>query len=293
MKITRTKVDINHTIITHADLLAQRHEDYVSEFVTRANNELYCILAELLELHEKLVGSPNKDKLIKQMRQRLKEKYGLKTQANTKTTALVVKYVTRASRKTAHVYGRVLDVAIANGISSAGLIDYIKSNGGIDKVRVAVASKETQQHLKSVEAHLQKELRSTLVTKHGIGNALFAGPKTLPHAKDVSFMHMLCAFNHLTQKREIVGVMYPSSSLESLAMAEYLTMLEVAAISDDSALFYQRCKEKGLDMDLIHRWMSVNNIADASAAKFLIADLSTSAKAAMATKNQSPLKLAA
>jgi hypothetical protein len=287
------KVDINHTIITHADLLAQRHEDYVNEFVTRANNELYCILAELLELHEKLVASPHKDKLIKQMRKILKEKYGLKTQTNTKTTSLVVKYVTRASRKTAHVYGRVLDVAITNGISSAGLIDFIKSNGGIDKVRLAVASKETQQHLKSVEAHLQKELCSTLVAKHGIGNALFTGTKTLPHAKDVSFTHMLCTFNHKTQKHEIVGVMYPSCSLESLAMAEYLTMLDVAAISDDGTLFYQRCKEKGLNMDLIHRWMAVNNIADASAAKCLIADLSTSTKSAMTASNQETLKLAA
>lgn len=293
MKITHTKVDINHTIITHADLLAQRHEDYVNEFVTRANNELYCILAELLELHEKLVASPNKDKLIKQMRKILKEKYGLKTQANTKTTSLVVKYVTRASRKTAHVYGRVLDVALANGISSAGLIDYIKANGGIDKVRSAVASKETQQHIKSVEAHLQKQLRSTLLSKQDIGQALFTGRKTLPHAKDVSFTHMLCSFNYQTQKHEIVGIMYPSSRIELLAMTEFIDMLEVAAISDDHKLFYQRCKEQGLDMDLIHRWMASNNIANASAAQQLITSLSTSTKSAMNASNQATLKLAA
>ena len=293
MKITQTKVDINHTIITHADLLAQRHEDYVNEFVTRANNELYCILAELLELHEKLVASPNKDKLIKQMRKILKEKYGLKTQANTKTTSLVVKYVTRASRKTAHVYGRVLDVAIANSISSAGLIDYIKANGGIDKVRMAVASKETQQHIKSVEAHLQKQLRSTLLSKQDIGQALFSGRKTLPHAKDVSFTHMLCSFNHQTQKHEIVGIMYPSSRIELLVMTEYLDMLQVAAISDDHKLFYQRCKEQGLDMDLIHRCMASNNIANAATAQQLITSLSTSTKSAMNASNQATLKLAA
>lgn len=293
MKITRTKVDINHTIITHADLLAQRHEDYVSEFITRANNELYCILAELLELHEKLIASPNKDKLIKQMRQLLKEKYGLKTQANTKTTALVVKYVTRASRKTAHVYGRVLDVAITNGISSAGLIDYIKVNGGVDKIRAAEVSNEAQQQKKCVESNLQKALRSTLTSKHGIGNALFARSKTLPHAKDVSFTHMLCVYNHQTQKQEIVGIMYPSSSLESLTMAEYLTMLDVAAISDDNTLFYQRCKERGLNMDLIYRWMAVNNIANAAAAQQLITSLSTSTKLAMTASNVATLKRAA
>jgi len=136
-------------------------------------------------------------------------------------------------------------------------------------------------------------LRSTLVTKHGIGNALFVAPKTLPHAKDVSFTHMLCAFNHLTQKHEIVGVMYPSSSLESLAMQEYLTMLEVAAVCNDDTLFYQRCKERGLNMDLIHRWMASNNIANAADAKNLIADLTTSTKSALIVSNQPALKLAA
>jgi len=48
------KNDIKHTIFTHADLLAERHADYVYEFVTRANDELYAILAELLALYEKI-----------------------------------------------------------------------------------------------------------------------------------------------------------------------------------------------------------------------------------------------
>ena len=134
MNTKQTKCDINHTIITHADLLAQRHASYVSEFVTRANSELYVILAEILKLHEQVEASMQRDKLIKQIRRLLKDNYNIKTQTNTKTTALVVKYVTRASRKTAHVYGKVLDIAIADGITSDGLVEYIKSKGGIDKV---------------------------------------------------------------------------------------------------------------------------------------------------------------
>jgi len=106
MKAVQKKIDINQTIITHADLLAQRHQDYVSEFVTRANVELYGILAEMHKLHEMILASPKMDRLIKQMRKLLKENYNLKTQSNTKTTALVVKYITRASRKTTHVYSK-------------------------------------------------------------------------------------------------------------------------------------------------------------------------------------------
>ena len=163
MTTKQTKCDINHTIITHAVLLAQRHASYVSEFVTRANAELYVILAEVLKLHEMITTSVKQQRLVKQMRRLLKDKYHIKTQTNTTTTALVVKYVTRASRKTAHVYGKVLDIAIADGITSDGLVDYIKSKGGIDKVRKAVVSAETAQQHKAEETALQKALHSYLV----------------------------------------------------------------------------------------------------------------------------------
>ena len=294
MKSISNKIHINHTIITHADLLAERHEDYVNEFVTRANTELYCILAEIKLLHEKLVASPNQQKLIKQMRNILKEKYGLKTQANTKTTALVVKYVTRASRKTAHVYGRVLDIAIAKGIDSAGLVDFIKASGGIDKIRVAVDSAEVQKQKKQIEVQLQKNLRQELQLQANIGQVQFTkSTPSIPHASDVDFVHMLCAYNHDTQKHEIVGIMYPSSALEAQSMGEYLTMLDIAAVSDDSTVFYDRCKKHGVNMDVIHRWMAANNITDALAAQQLIAKLSASTKTSLKACDTAQPKLAA
>ncbi len=87
--------------------------------------------------------------------------------------------------------------------------------------------------------------------------------------------------------------MYPSSALEAQSMGEYLTMLDVAAASDNSELFYDRCKERGLNMDLILRWMAANKIADAATAQQLIVDLSTSTKSAMPASKQATLKLAA
>ncbi len=61
-----------------------------------------------------------------------------------------------------------------------------------------------------------------------------------------------------------------------------MIMLSVAAVSDDHTKFYQQCKELGLNMDLIQRWMTSNGIADAEAAKILAKTLSIGAKAAQA-----------
>ncbi len=183
MKTKITKLDITKSIITHADSLAQRHALYVSDFVTRANTELYEILAEIHKLYEQIDGSKQRDKLIKNMRERLKSSHNIKTQANTKTTALITKYVTRASRKTAHVYSRVLEVAIANHIGSADLVDYIKRMGGIDKVRMAVNSAESVAQAKATEKNYVQQLRSQLTHKQGIGSVdLSAIAHTVPHA---------------------------------------------------------------------------------------------------------------
>ena len=277
MKTKVTKLDITQTVIAHADSLAERHALYVNDFVTRANSELYEILAEIQKLYEQVEGSKQRDKLIKKMREHLKSSHNIKTQANTKTTALITKYVTRASRKTAHVYSRVLEVAIANHIGSADLVGYIKRMGGIDKVRTAVNSAETVAQAKATAKNYQTHLRSQLKQKKGISSIdLSAITHTLPHATDVDFHHVLCRFNHANNQNEIVAVLYPSSALETQAMNEYLCMLNLAAASDTNT-FYDKCKQQGVNMDILLRWMAANNIHNADTARVMARALTASA----------------
>jgi hypothetical protein len=274
MKTKIIKIDINQAIITHADTLAERHASYVNEFVTRANTELYEILAEIHKLYEQVQSSKQRDKLVKKIRQRLKSSHNIKTQANTKTATLVVKLVTRANRKTSHVYSRVLEVAIAAGVNSDGLVEFIKLKGGIDKVRMAVNSAETVAQANATAKHYQQQLRSQLKHMQGIGNAdLSAIRHTLPHACDVDFEHLLCRFNHATNTHEIVAIMYPSSALETQSISEYLSMLDVACSSDQGE-FYERCKQQDLNMDILLRWMKANGIKDAAAARAMARGLS-------------------
>jgi hypothetical protein len=266
------KNDIKHTIFTHADLLAERHADYVNEFVTRANDELYLILAELLALHERIESLPDKEKLIKQMRKKLREEYKIKTQANTKPSSLMVRYVTRSSRKTAHVYGRVLEVAVSEGITSATLVDYIKAKGGIDRVRKAVDSAETKQIQNKQEKLLHEKFTVHLQQKSTLGTVQFnqITSMNLPHSSDVVFTHLLCTFNHRSNQHEIVSVLYPNSTLEEQALSTQLTLLDVASQSNDHGKFYQLCKEHGLNMDITHRWMKSNNTPTANHALNLV-----------------------
>ena len=290
----KIKVDIKHTIITHADLLAKRHEDYVGEFVTRANDELYAILAELLALHEQIETLAQRDKIIKQMRKHMRENFNIKTQSNTKTTSLVVRYVTKASRKTAHVYGRVLDIAISQGITSATLVDYIKAQGGIDRVRKVVDSAETKHEQSKREKLIQRQLIMYLEQNVTLGAVHFneATRNNLPHASDVAFTHLLCKFNHATMQHEIVSVVYPTSTLEAQALGAHLTMLEVASQSEDHTKFYALCKELGMNMDILHRCMYSNNMATAEDAVTVVQAINAT-KLRRPPSSQPKLKLAA
>lgn len=238
--------------------------------MSRANVELYAILAEIMALYEQVQASPERSKVIKHIRQHLRDKLNIKTQANTKTTALVTKLITQASRKTAHVYSRVLEVAEANGIGSAGLADWIASQGGIDKVRMAVHSKETVAQQLALEKHQRLALSQHLSVNSSVGTVSFANKSTLPGACDVAFTHLLCKFNNTTEQYEIVSVMYPSSALEAKALDEHMIMLSAAAVSDQAQRFQALCKDMGLNQDLILRWMRSNGIADASSARALV-----------------------
>ncbi len=288
------KIDFSkQAILTHADLLAERHASYVSQFITRGNDELYAILADVLKLHEQLVSSKQRDKLVKAMRQHLREVYGIKTQVNTKTTALVTKYVTRASRKTAHVYSRVLEVAIANGIRHTDLVDFIKQRGGIDKVRMQVNSAEAVAQQKTLHKSLERALRSQLSHVPALGSVHLNSKHSLLGACDVHFTHLLCRFDPVSGQHEVVAVMYPSSALEAQAMGEHLIMLDAAATSDNDTAFHSKCKQQGLNMDLIHRWMQANSIPDAATARAMGRSMTAAANSDFSSPSGSLLKLAA
>ena len=289
MKIVNTK-----NILTNADLLAERHADYINDFVTRANDELYAILADLLALYEQIELLTQKDQFIKQMRKKLRESYSIKTQANTKTSSLIVRYVTRSSRKTAHVYGRVLDVATSEGVTSATLVDYIKSKGGIDRVRKAVDSAETKKLHQKQEKILQRKFVQHLEQNSVLGYVQFnqTTRNNLPCASDVVFTHLLCSYNHLSNQYEIVSVLYPNSTLEAQALSTQLTMLNVASQSDDGYKFHELCKGHGLNMDIMHRWMKSNKVPTANDALKSVNEI-LEINLDKTLKNNAELKLAA
>ena len=60
---------------------------------------------------------------------------GIKTQQNTSDITVLVRYITRADRKTAHVYARAIETARANQIAPAHFAGYLEQAGGVERIR--------------------------------------------------------------------------------------------------------------------------------------------------------------
>lgn len=128
-------VIITKTLIGQADDLAEEHEQFNIQYIVSGRIALYDLLRRIYELAERLDVSLDKNDQVSLMRKVLAEKYQIRTQENTPELTVLVRYITRADRKTAHVYARAIEAARFNQIPPLKLPGYLEEQGGLDRVR--------------------------------------------------------------------------------------------------------------------------------------------------------------
>lgn len=137
--MTNKNLIVVKPLITQAEDLAKEHELIHQQYVVPGRLALYGLLQKIMQLSEAFDASPDKDDLIKFMRIKLQESR-IKTQDNTPADAVLVRFVTRADRKAAHVYARAIETAKANGVPSTDFIKFVQEQGGIERIRSNAAN---------------------------------------------------------------------------------------------------------------------------------------------------------
>ena len=125
---------ITKTILGKANDLARDHEQ-LDLHVAVGRQMLYDLLGRMYSLTLELDASVDRENIVRQIRVELATKWNIKTQDNTSDATALVRYITRADRKTAHVYARVIEVAKANQVKAPYLSGFIERQGGIEKIR--------------------------------------------------------------------------------------------------------------------------------------------------------------
>jgi hypothetical protein len=126
---------VTKTLIGQAEDLAAEHEAFNTNYVIGGRKALYSLLGKIAALVEQFDAAVDKDELLEIVRTQLQEQYGIRTQQNTSDITVLVRYITRADRKTAHVYARAIETARANQIAPAHFAGYLEQVGGVERIR--------------------------------------------------------------------------------------------------------------------------------------------------------------
>jgi len=254
------------SLIAEADLVAKEHVNYHEQYVVSANEVLYKLLANILQVCIDVKTSGESARVVKEMRSKLKSDYGIKTQANSRASSIVVRYIVRSSRRTAHVYGRVIEVAMANNITAEELPDFIRDRGGIEEIRLSVTSAEEKKAESDRWANARDALTGLLYKREPIGKVVLNNNVRLPYASDVAFSYLICNKNLNTGEIDVLGAVYPSSDIETRAL-NLFALNSIAMKHNRTNKFYELCKQFGFDQDMLIDWMKANGFETEELAK--------------------------
>lgn len=223
------------------DEIAAKEEEYQERFVRKASVVLYALLQEIMAFAEQVMESKHSEKVVEGMRHTLKHSYHINTQKNASPLNHIVRYVTRTSRKNSCVYAKVIEKAMADGVRSEGLIDYIKANEGIEKIRkTIVAAKkaesaiEKNQNLEAMAHDYQKLAKVGMSylnhrNSKGIGSFVLNN-KYESHLSDASreteFKYFACKYAN--GKYVVIDVVPANAELEERLLSNIVNYIASA-----------------------------------------------------------------
>ncbi len=264
--------------IEQADKLHEQYNKYTNELAKqerKSNAELYTLLGSMMQMCMDIEAHEERGKLVKELRAALKEKRKIKTQANSKTAAIVAKYVTGVTRKTAHVYARVIETAMTAGVKAEELTAFITENGGIDKVRqqtaqAAVLKQERKEYFDGQIEFAREYLRKREAL--GVLKTLTDKRLNLRGYGDAEFAYAICRKGK-GGTLEVIATVAQDEQLENYALRCLASNLKLAEFEreNDSNAFIEMCEEYGASSNVVHWWMADNYIANSYERKKQIA----------------------
>jgi hypothetical protein len=122
-------------LLVRIDELCDAQANFTDQYVAGGRAALYALLGDIMIFVNLVEQSADQLQIISEVKKRLKEERGIKTQKNTSDVAALIRYITGTDRKTAHVYTRVIETARQKGILPSQLSAFIDGAGGVERIR--------------------------------------------------------------------------------------------------------------------------------------------------------------
>lgn len=181
------------SIVQAVKVLESEHASYVDDYVTRGNQALYAVLAKIYALAVQINHSDNKDSILKNLRNVMSLQKKIKTQKNSTSLTMIIRWVVGGSRQLAHTYSKALDAAYTDNIAAEELAAYFTKQGGLNN-----ASKRNDKQ-KSVASNVREAVFSNFMQTADICHEAYKNTKinwTEPVFMDNTSGHAIILGHH-------------------------------------------------------------------------------------------------
>ncbi len=141
--LTASNVAFANSIVQQLDVLSTRRDQWEKTDYKKANDGLYALLADCLEIfNARFVKGSEDDKkaLRRSLMERLKAN-NVRVVATSTTLTMLARFVFNSDRKRAQGYGYVLAAAVSHGIESAEFPAWVLKQGGIEEIKRLMVKK--------------------------------------------------------------------------------------------------------------------------------------------------------
>lgn len=131
-------------IVNAAEAITIEHDNYQTQFVEGGRKALYEVLSKIYALALQVNISDYRDSILKELRNQLSLKKKIKTQKNSNSITMLVRWVVGANRQTAHNYSKALLAAFNENIAANDLSKYFIKRGGLQSVKSETQKKNSE-----------------------------------------------------------------------------------------------------------------------------------------------------
>lgn len=147
-----------NTIVQQLDVLSVRRKEWEATDYKKANDGLYALLAECLDVfNERFVKGSEDDQIALRrcLMQRLQSD-GIRVVKTSATLTMLARFVFNSDRKRAQGYGYVLAAAVSHKVEAAGFAAWVVQQGGLEEIkRLMVKSELARAKQEAVKAATQ------------------------------------------------------------------------------------------------------------------------------------------
>jgi len=164
LNLSAANLAFANTIVQQLDDLSARRKQWEATDYKKANEGLYALLAECLDVfNARFITASDEDKIAlrKSLMQRLQAD-GIRVVKTSTTLTMLARFVFNSDRKRAQGYSYVLAAAVSHGVDAAGFAAWVSDQGGLEEIKRKMvkseAAKKRQEEIEAAKAGVKGDL---------------------------------------------------------------------------------------------------------------------------------------